>query len=113
LALTSLDKSGNKIDTPDVTDMLTTGIARVFLPGLENSGEVSLKYNVKPGDAAQAGYIATKGVATDFKLMDGLGNSAAFSGINTGIDYSFPDDKPVTASSKIQISGPVVWTAAS
>lgn len=108
VACTSIATGSNKVDTPDSTDMLTAGTARTFIAGLENSGDFSIKFNFKPADAAQVAYLATKGIATDFAIVaPGGAWSLDFSAINTGVDYDFPDDKPVTGSSKAQISGPV------
>jgi len=108
VACTSLSTGSNKVDVSDVTDMLTAGTARVFIAGLENSGDISVKFNMKPADPAQVAYIATKGIATDFAIIaPGGAWSIDFSAINTGVDYDFPDDKPIACTSKAQISGPI------
>lgn len=110
LACLSIDTGSNKVDTPDTTDMLTTGTQRTFTPALENSGDVSIKWNYKPTDPGQAAFILTKGVLYNFKITapSPCTWTRTFSGITQGIDYSFPDDKPITGSAKIQISGAIV-----
>ena len=112
VACLSIDPGSNKIDTPDTTDMLSTGTQRTFTPGLENSGDVSFKFNYKPGDAGQAGLFVAKGVLTNYKIVAPSPSTwtRAFSGILQGVDFSFPDDKPITGSGKIQISGAVTDT---
>lgn len=108
----SVDPGSDKVDTPDVTDMGTTGTTRVYTPGLENPGDVSFKFNYKPGDAGQTALMVTKGVLTNFKLTAPSPSTwvRTFSGILTGVDFTFPDDKPITGSGKIQVSGPVTDT---
>lgn len=109
LACLSIDFGSNKVDTPETTDMLSTGTAKVFIPGLENSGDLSLKYNMKPGDAGQAALADAKGLLYDFKVTYPLNvGSRTFTGIVTGVDIGVPDDKLITRAAKIQISGPVV-----
>ncbi len=108
----SVDPGSNKVDTPDVTDMGTEGTTRQYTAGLENPGDVSIKFNYKPGDLGQAGLIAAKGVLTNYKITAPAPSTwtRAFSGILQGVDFTFPDDKPITGSAKIQISGAVTDT---
>ena len=114
VALLSLDFGSNKVDTPEVTDMLTAGTTKTFIPGLENSGDFSGKYNVKPGDPGQAALAAAKGQIYDFKAAyPGNVRVRAFTGIVSSIDESIPDDKAATKSVKIQITGPIVDTEVS
>ena len=107
LACLSIDTGSNKVDTPDTTDMLTSGTARVFTPGLENPGDVTVKYNANPTDTAQLGLSAAKGVLSNFKITyPGSTWVETFEGIVTSVDENIPDDKPITRTAKIQISGP-------
>ena len=110
LACLSIGTGSNKVDTPDTTDMLTAGVTRTFQAALENSGDVTIKWNYKPLDPGQAAFILTKGQAYNFKITAPLPSTwtRTFSGINQGIDYEYPDDKPITGSAKIQISGAIV-----
>jgi hypothetical protein len=111
LACLSIDFGSNKVDTPEVTDMLTAGTTKQFIAGLENSGDVSVKYNVKPGDAGQAALAASKGIIYDFKVTyPGNVRTRAFTGIVNSIDESIPNDKAATKSAKIQINGALVDT---
>jgi hypothetical protein len=107
LACLSIDPGSNKIDAPDTTDMLTAGQTRVYTPGLQNPGDVSVKYNSNPTDPAQAALLAAKGVLYNFAVeYPGGVWFETFTGIVTSVDESIPDDKPITRSAKIQKSGP-------
>lgn len=109
VACLTIDFGSNKVDTPETTDMLTAGTTKVFIPALENSGDISAKANVKPGDPGQAALFASKGILYDFKVAyPGNIRTRAFTGILNSIDESIPDDKPATKSYKIQVSGPIV-----
>lgn len=112
LACLSIGTGSNKVDTPDVTDMQTSGTQRVFQAALENSGDVTVKFNYKPTDTGQAGFTATKGLLYNFLITAPSPSTwtRAFSGILQGVDFDFPDDKPITGSGKIQISGPITDT---
>jgi hypothetical protein len=111
VACLSIDFGSNKVDTPETTDMLTPGTTKVFIPGLENSGDVSVKYNVKPGDPGQAALATAKGQIYDFKVTyPGNVRTRVFTGIVNSIDESIPDDKAATKSAKIQINGSLVDT---
>lgn len=107
----------NKVDVTDTTDMGTPGITRVFQPGLENPGDCTLKMNHKPGNSSQEDLKAAKdGTVHNFKVTYPAaagGGTDSFSGIIVGIDRTLPDDKPATLTVKIQITGPVKYTAGS
>lgn len=106
LACLSIDVGSNKIDAPDTTDMLSTGTARTYISGLENPGDVTVKYNSNPTDLAQAALLAAKGLLYDFKITyPGAAWVESFSGIVVSVDESIPDDKPITRTAKIQKSG--------
>ena len=105
----SIDTGSNKVDTPDTTSMLTAGTQRVFTPGLENPGDVTVKYNSNPTDTAQAALLAAKGILYLFKVTyPGAVWVESFTGIVTSVDETVPDDKPITRTAKIQKSGPTV-----
>jgi hypothetical protein len=109
LACLSIDFGSNKVDTPDVTDMLTPGTTRVFTPGLENPGDITVKYNSNPTDASQAALRAAKGLLYDFIVeYPGAVWYESGQGILASVDESLPDDKTATRTAKIQKSGP--WT---
>lgn len=113
LSCLSVDLGSNKVDTHDVTDMLTSSNQRVFIGGLENPGDLTVKYNIKPGDTAQALLETARAAAVpyDFQVQyPGSVRIITFSGIVSSIDEAIPDDKPATASAKIQISGVKVYT---
>src|ERR1041385_6332392 len=114
----------NKVDVIDNTDMQPTGTTRTFEPGLENSGDLTIKYNVKPGDATQALIASNKGTLVYHKVIyqrafigrtlvyhkviyPGAVRTRTFQGIILSADESIPDDKKPTGTVKIQISGPI------
>jgi|ERR1041385_3530430 hypothetical protein len=104
----SADFGSNKVDVIDNTDMQTTGTTRTFEPGLENSGDLTIKYNVKPGDATQALIASNKGTLVYHKVIyPGAVRTRTFQGIILSADESIPDDKKPTGTVKIQISGPI------
>lgn len=107
LACLSIDTGSNKVDTPDSTDMLTAGTTRTYGAGLEAPGDVTVKYNSNPTDLSQAALHTAKGLMYDF-IIEYPGGAwfESFSGIVTGVDESVPDDKYITRTAKIQVSGP-------
>jgi hypothetical protein len=113
LACMSIDFGSDKVDTHDTTDMLTPGTQRVKIPGLENSGDLAIKFNVKPGDASQQALRAAKGQLYDYVVTyPGNVRTRSFTGIVSSIDESIPDDKAATGSAKIDISGAIADTDA-
>lgn len=106
---TAADFGSNKVDAHDVTDMGTAGTQRAFIGGLENSGDLTVKVNVKPGDATQTSlFVAKDGLAHNMKVVyPGAVRTKSFAGIILSIDESIPDDKIPVYSVKIQITGPV------
>lgn len=112
LACLSIDPGSNKIDAPDVTDMLTPGQTRVYQPGMESPGDVTVKYNSNPTNPAQAALFAAKGQLYLFQVVyPGGAWYEFFEGIVTSVDETIPDDKPITRTAKIQKSGPTTESA--
>lgn len=109
LGVNGVDFGSNKVDTVDNTDMTTSGNQRTYIGGLENSGDITAKFNVKPGDATQAALRAAKdSTVHGFQVTyPGAVRTRTFSGIITSIDESIPDDKLPTFTVKIQITGPI------
>ena len=107
--VTSIEYSGNKVDTVDTTSFSTTGITRTFEGGLEDSGEYTVKANYTPGNASQVAVIGKKdGKAHDWKVVyAGALGSEAFSGIITSVERSYPDDKECVLTIKIKVSGAI------
>lgn len=107
----SIDFGSNKLDSVDVTTLDGPPV-RQFIPGLENPGDISAKFNVLPGDTSQAGLFASKdGLVHDFKVIyPGAVRTITFQGFVTSIDESIPDDKSPTFSVKIQITGPKTYS---
>lgn len=108
--LLSVDYGSNKVDTPETTNMGSSGTARTFIPGLENSGDVTVKFNRLPTDTSQAALIAAKGSVQSFQhIEEGELSTQSFSGIITSFTKSAPDDKLQTCTFKIQLTGPVTF----
>lgn len=106
--LVSGDFGSQKRDALDTTDAGTTGTTRTFIGGLENPGEWSGKFNYLPGDVTQNDlWAADDGAIHSFKFIYPNGtNMRVFSGIVlSSKDISAPDDKLVTFSVKIQLTG--------
>lgn len=106
--LISVDPGSNKVDALDSTDCGTAGFNRTFVGGLQNSGDYSLKFNYLPGDATQNDLRTFEdGTVHNFKwILPNGAQSRQFSGIITSIDMGSPDDKLITFTVKIQVSGP-------
>ena len=102
----SIDLGSNKIDTVDNTDLGTIG-PRTFVGALEDSGDITAKVNVIPGDVTQTSLFTAKdGAAHDWKIVyPGATRTISCAGIITSIDESIPDDKLPTYTLKIKISG--------
>ncbi|HZP06774.1 MAG TPA: fibronectin type III domain-containing protein [Terracidiphilus sp.] len=112
LDCTSISRGSNKIDTPENTSMLTAGNVKTYQGAMEAPGDVTAKFNSNPLDAAQAALIAAKGLLYNFQIVwPGSIWFLSFEGIVQGDDEEFPDDKLITGTAKIQISGPVVRSA--
>ena len=109
LACLSIDFGSNKVDAIDTTDMATPGIARTKTGGLENSGDVSIKFNVKPGDAGQQALATAKGAGLyDFKVAyPGGVRARTFTALVISLDESIPDDKAATKTAKLEVSGTI------
>lgn len=106
--LLSVDPGSNKVDALDTTDCGTSGIDRAYTGGLRNPGDYSLKFNYLPTDATQQDLRTLEdGTVHNFKwILPGGTQTRQFAGIITSIDYSSPDDKLITFTVKIQVSGP-------
>src|SRR6185437_7766462 len=98
----SVDFGSNKVDALDNTDMGVVGSKRTYEGGLENSGDVTIKINVKPGNASQTFLFTSKdGAAHNMKVIyPGNVRTKSFSGIILSIDESIPDDKLPTYTAK-------------
>jgi hypothetical protein len=112
--VTEVGFTGNKTDTVDVTTADNTDGVKRFNPTLSNSGtcDVSILWN--PSDAThqqlQAAANSTPKTAHNFKRINpGTFGTRSFTGIIESLDLGKQSlDKPVTATMKIQISGPYV-----
>jgi hypothetical protein len=105
----SINTGSNKVDTPESTSMLSAGTSRTYEPGLEDAGEITVKFFFDPSDAGQAALYAAKGKKFDYKIVypGGMWEEVGV-GIAQGHDTDVPDDKNITRSVKIKKTG--VWT---
>jgi hypothetical protein len=110
--VTEVDLGSNKVDAIENTDMSTAGNKRTYQGGLEDPGDITVKINVKPGDASQT-YVFTCKDATvrNFKIVyPGAVRTLAFAGIILSIDETITDQKLPTFGVKVKISGAVTIT---
>jgi predicted secreted protein len=120
--LKTVQKSGAKAGTEDVTTMDNIDGKQRFIGTLIDEGEYSLAGIFSANDTTQAELesIFQSRLANDFKIVlppfgtyaTSLGNWA-FSAIITGIDIELQHDKASTISIKLKVSGGVTWTAGS
>jgi hypothetical protein len=104
-----INTGSNKVDTPESTSMLSPGTSRTYEPGLEDAGEITVKFFFDPTDAGQVALYAAKGKKYDFKIVypGGMWEEVGV-GIAQGHDTDVPDDKNITRTVKIKKTG--VWT---
>ena len=109
LGTSTIDFGSNKVDAVDNTDMGTAGNQRTYIGGLENSGDVTVKINVIPGDATQTKlFTARDGALHNFKAVyPGAVRTRSFAAVVLSIDESIPGDKLPTYTVKLQVSGPI------
>jgi hypothetical protein len=104
------DFGSEKTDTPETTNFGSAGTTRSYIGGLKNPGDFTAKFNVLPTDTSQLALDAANdtGVHTFTFVQPGSIVTSTFSGIISGRTESTTDDKLVTATYKIQITGDVV-----
>lgn len=107
VGVTSVDFGSSKTDILDDTDFGTSGNRRTKVGGLVDEGDVTVKFNVKPGETTQTAFLAYfDGAVHDFKVVyPGATVTESFSGIISAFDKTVPDDKFPEATVKIAISG--------
>jgi hypothetical protein len=107
----SVDFSGSKVDTQDITSADNTDGVRRFKDQLFDPGDFTAQILWNPQDAThqqlQAAFLA-KG-SHNFKRINpsGLG-TRSFTGIITALDIKQALDKAAEATVKIKLSGPYV-----
>lgn len=108
LGMVDADFPGDKVDTPETTDMGTSGIERTFTSGLHDAGEFTAKFNRLPGDATQIDLETARdaGGVHNFKFVWPSGLTTSFSGVIASVPVGkFTDDKLITFDIKVKISG--------
>jgi hypothetical protein len=105
----SISDGSDKADILDSTDMGTSGNHRTFVGGLVDEGDVTVKMNLIPGDTTQTGLRALKGTTNNYQVVDIAGETAKFAGILQSFTKDRPDDKFMTITAKIKISGVVTY----
>jgi hypothetical protein len=109
--LQSVQFGSDKVDTVDVTDTNAVNAAKVFIPGLHDSGDCTVVCNSLPEDTTQQALIALENppASTTFSFVypAAVGGSKTFTGIPVSHDESIPLDKEAKITFKIKISGAV------
>lgn len=118
--VTSMNLDGVKLNAIDVSGL--TDRFRKFIPGMIDSGTISMEVNLDPDDAQQAAIIglldntaaSTAPVAKSILVEFGSSNNkgATFSCVGIVTDFSVKGalDAAVTASIQIKVSGSVTFT---
>jgi hypothetical protein len=110
--LQSVQFGSDKVDTVDVTDTNSPGGNKVFIPGLEDTGDCTITANSLPEDSTQLALLAIKNghASTTFAFTYPTaagGGSKTFTGIVTSVDESLPLDKEAKITYKVKISGAI------
>lgn len=120
--LKTLDFSGSKNDTEDVTNFDSTGRAKEFIVTLLDSGEISVSGNYIAGDTGQAAFRSAfaSGAKISFKMVLPLqagqtvnGETWVFVGAVVELDNTVAYDKALQFSAKVKISGLITVTQGS
>lgn len=105
-------------DALDVSTMDSTSKAREFIPGMLDSGEITLELNYDGTAAGTGNLLAGQMTATTLETMTivlpaqgALGTSSwAISGFLTGLGNAIPFDDKVTQTVTIKLSGLYTYT---
>lgn len=112
--LKTLDFSGSKNDTEDVTNFDSAGRAKEFVVTLLESGDIKIAGNYITSDVGQAAFRAAfqSGAKVSFQMVLPLqagqttqGETWSFIGAVTELDNSVSYDKVLAFSSTVKISG--------
>lgn len=120
--LKTLNFSGSKNDSEDVTNFDSNGRAKEYIVTLLDSGEISIAGNYIAGDTGQAAFRAafSSGAVLSFKMVlplqagqTSVGETWVFNGFVEELDNDVQYDKALTFSSKVKITGLVNVTPGS
>jgi len=108
--ITDIDYSGSKVDTADTTDTSAISGYRTFIPALKDAGDCQIKGIWYPGEASQEGLEPLKGTVASWvhTLPNNLG-IVSFTGMLTSVDKTANLDKSGEFTTKIKISGPIIY----
>lgn len=101
------------IDIIDATHMKSPGRRREFIPGLIDTGEMSLEMNFIPGGTAETALDAEIGklVTTNYRITfpDGTTGSATwiFAGFVIGFEPAAPNEDKMTATVTIKVTSTI------
>lgn len=112
---TQITFGSSKLDTPETTNMGSTGITRTYGTGLRTPGDVTAKINYIPGDASQQALslAAQAGLKHNFKvILPAVSLTRAFNASIVSFDLDVPDDKIPTYSLKLTLTGDYTETFA-
>jgi predicted secreted protein len=114
--LKTLDFSGSKNDTEDVTNFDSAGRAKEFVVTLLDMGEIKISGNYIVTDAGQTAFRAAflSGLKLSFEIQLPINTNAGqttsgdvwtFLGAVTELDNTFAYDKAITFSATVKVSG--------
>lgn len=119
--VTSMNLDGIKLNAIDVSGL--TDRFRKFIPGMIDSGTISLEVNLDPDDTAQATKVinfldntcattapVAQSVLVEFGSSTNKGATFSCVGIVTDFSVKGALDSSVTASIQIKVSGSVTFT---
>lgn len=111
--VTNITGPGLALETKDVTNLGTT-TARTFIPGLVDSGEISIEINWDGSSTQITGLRTdlTSKVARNFTITfpDSPVTTAAFTAYVTSFSITTTTEDTITASVAMKITGDVTWS---
>lgn len=111
--VTSITSPSLALETKDVTNLGTT-TARTFIPGLVDSGEVTIEMNWDGSNAQITGLRTdlTSKVARNFTITfpDSPVTTAAFTAYVTSFGSPITTEDTITASVSMKVTGDVTWS---
>lgn len=117
--LKTLDFSGSKNDSEDVTNFNSAGRFKEFIPTLADAGDISISGNYIAGDTGQTAFRAAFASAAVLSFQITLpfqagqttqGETWVFTGFVSELDNTVQYDKVLSWTAKVKITGVVVVT---
>lgn len=102
-----------KAEDVDVSDHDSPSQFREFVPGMLESGAVSVDLNYSADETTHQDLEAAVGVQRSFKIVfrHATGRVATFTGYVNGVSPELPYDNKMTCTVSVKISGQPTWGA--